>query len=146
LTDRLSPEQRSRNMARIRGKDTTPELVVRRLLHQLGYRYRLHEAKLPGSPDVVFPARRKVIFLHGCFWHRHPRCKYAYTPKSRIDFWMSKFERNVTRDARNQRALEGLGWETLVVWECEIHNLDVLRDRLVNFLGAPRASERGAAE
>jgi DNA mismatch endonuclease, patch repair protein len=103
LVDRLSPEQRSRNMAQIRGRNTEPELVVRHLLHGLGYRYRLHVAGLPGRPDIVFPPRRKVILLHGCFWHRHAGCKYAYMPKSRVDFWRQKFEQNVARDARMRK-------------------------------------------
>jgi DNA mismatch endonuclease (patch repair protein) len=103
----------------------------------LGFRYRLHVSGLPGRPDIVFPARRKVILVHGCFWHRHPGCRYAYLPKSRTDFWQAKFERNVERDAENLRALEEAGWKVLTIWECEIQASEILLTRLIEFLGAP---------
>ncbi len=133
--DRLRPDQRSENMRRIRGKDSAPEMVVRRLLHKLGYRYRLHSKELPGRPDIVFAPRRKVIFVHGCFWHRHTACKFAYNPKSRIDFWTAKFEQNVKRDNRATAALTASGWSTLVVWECEIGDANLLTIWLRAFLG-----------
>ncbi len=119
MTDRISPEHRSWNMSQIRGRDTTPERMVRSLLHRMGYRFRLHRKDLPGSPDIVLPKYRTVIFVHGCFWHRHGRCKFAYTPKSRLEFWQKKFDANVERDRRVQRELKKLGWQVVVVWECE---------------------------
>ena len=140
MVDRLSPEARSRNMARISGKDTSPEMTVRRLLHNMGYRYQLHLRSLPGRPDLVFPRRRKAVFVHGCFWHRHQGCRYAYRPKSRTDFWDGKFAQNIERDARNLRALADRGWEALVVWQCEIKDLGLLRNRLSEFLGATKAA------
>ena len=126
MTDTLTPAQRSERMGRVRGKDTQPEMRIRRLVHGMGYRYRLHRRDLPGKPDMVFPARRAVIFVHGCFWHRHPdpACKLARLPKSRLDFWATKLEGNRERDARNQSALLALGWRVLVIWECEIAKND----------------------
>ena len=103
-----------------RNKDTKPEMVVRRLLHRLGYRYRLHRKDLPGKPDLVFSSRKAVVEVRGCFWHRHANCRTDITPKTRSEFWASKFEANVARDGRNLKALERLGWRVLVVWECEI--------------------------
>lgn len=122
-------------MRRIRGKDSAPELIVRRLLHSLGYRYRLHRKDLPGRPDIVFTTRRKVIFVHGCFWHRHPGCKFAYKPKTRLDFWSNKFQQNVQRDTRATAALTASGWSVLVVWECETSDAKLLTIRLRAFLG-----------
>lgn len=140
MVDRLSPEARSQNMARITGKDTRPEMTVRKLLHAMGYRYHLHVKDLPGRPDIAFPGRKKAVLVHGCFWHRHPGCRYAYAPKSRVDFWNGKFAQNVERDSRNLKALADRGWESLVVWECEVKNLHALSDRLSGFLG-PQASK-----
>jgi DNA mismatch endonuclease, patch repair protein len=140
VVDRLTPEARSQNMARIRGKDTSPEMAVRKLLHLMGYRYRLHVRRLPGKPDITFPARKKVVFVRGCFWHRHPGCQYAYMPKSRVGFWQRKFEQNVERDSRNIRALAEQGWRALVVWECEATDGQPLRERLASFLGPVRAT------
>lgn len=134
LLDRISPERRSRNMSRIRSRDTDPELKVRRLLHGLGYRFRLHNRKLPGTPDIVLAGRRAVIFVHGCFWHRHGGCARASEPRSRIDFWSQKFEATMLRDSRALEALERDGWRTLVVWECEIGDGETLSGRLVEFL------------
>lgn len=145
MADRIEPERRRWNMSRIRGKDTTPEISVRKLLHGLGYRYRLHERTLPGRPDIVFPARRKVIYVHGCFWHRHPNCRFAYTPRSRPEFWERKFKENMARDDRNLRALREMGWNALVVWECKIRDLDRLRDELVGYLGTTCFARRGNA-
>ena len=128
--DRLSREHRSWNMSRIRGKDTKPERQVRSLLHAMGYRFRLHRKDLPGRPDIVLPRYRTVIFIHGCFWHRHADCKYAYVPKSRIDFWEKKFSENIERDRASEEKLCELGWHVLVVWECELRNPDSLTRRL----------------
>jgi len=119
MTDRLSPDHRSWNMSRIRGKDTAPERQVRSVLHRAGYRFRLHRKDLPGRPDIVLPKYRTVVFVHGCFWHRHPGCRFAYSPKSRIAFWQKKFDANVERDRRNSRELRRLGWKVVTVWECE---------------------------
>ena len=121
-------------MGRVRSKDTRPEMAVRRLVHSLGYRYRLHDAKLPGKPDLVFAGRKKVIFVHGCFWHRHPRCKNTRLPKSKLDFWKPKLEGNRKRDLANQRKLRRLGWRFLVVWECQIADTERLTDKIVDFL------------
>ena len=118
--DRLTRKHRSWNMSRIRGKDTTPELVVRSALHRMGFRFRLHKKDLPGRPDIVLSRYRTAVFVHGCFWHRHPGCTKAYTPKSRIHFWQSKFDQNVKRDVAVKDQLERLGWNVVVVWECQI--------------------------
>ena len=119
-TIEVSPE-RSAQMARVRGRDTKPEMRVRRALHAAGLRYRLHAKGLPGRPDLVLPSRRVAVFVHGCFWHRHPDpdCKLARLPKSRLDFWLPKLEGNRARDGRNKAALEALGWKVIEVWECE---------------------------
>ncbi|MCG3132810.1 MAG: Very short patch repair protein [Phycisphaerae bacterium] len=132
--DTLSPEQRSERMSRVRSKDTKPELVVRRLVHGAGYRYRLHRRELPGCPDLVFPARRKVIFVHGCFWHRHADCPNCRLPKSRLDFWEPKLKANHDRDRRNERLLRKGGWSVLVVWECEVRERDALARRVRAFM------------
>lgn len=121
---------RSRNMAAIRGKDTLPELNVRRMIHGLGLRFRLHRRDLPGRPDIVLPRHRTVVFVHGCFWHRHEGCRYTTTPKTRLEFWQAKFDENVARDYRNRIALAGMGWRVLVVWECELRDAETLRERL----------------
>jgi DNA mismatch endonuclease (patch repair protein) len=128
-------------MSRIRGKDTKPELVVRRLAHALGYRYRLHRKDLPGRPDLVFPGRRKVVFVHGCFWHRHPGCRKASTPSTRREFWETKFAQNVERDARKEAELRAAGWEVLVIWECETRDSAAVAKRLREFLGPPGGGE-----
>jgi DNA mismatch endonuclease, patch repair protein len=134
--DTLTPKERSERMGRVRNKDTKPELVVRRLVHSLGYRYRLHSRTLPGHPDMVFARRGKVIFVHGCFWHRHaPSCPLTRMPKSKLDFWRPKFEDNKRRDAENQARLRELGWAYLVVWECELTDLETLANRIRQFLG-----------
>lgn len=117
--DTISPERRSEVMSRIRGKDTKPEMLVRRHLHAIGFRYRLHDSKLPGHPDIVLPKWNTVIFVNGCFWHRHEGCKLASTPKSNVEFWESKFRRNVERDKKEREELEKAGWRVIVVWECE---------------------------
>jgi DNA mismatch endonuclease (patch repair protein) len=128
--DRLSPKRRSWNMSRIRGRDTHPERAVRSLLHRLGFRFRLHSRTLPGRPDVVLPKYHSVILVHGCFWHRHNGCAFAYTPKSRTAFWSRKFADNVARDHRTTQSLRRAGWRVIVVWECELRNLNALSRRL----------------
>lgn len=133
-TDTLSPEERSERMSRVRNKDTKPEMHVRRLVHSLGYRYQLHSGKLPGSPDLVFPGRKKVIFIHGCYWHRHEGCSRCRLPKSRLDFWAPKLEKNRLRDVENQAKLEEMGWDVLVVWECEVQEAAGLPGRIMSYL------------
>lgn len=137
MIDSLTPKERSQRMSRVRGKDTKPEMVVRRLVHGMGYRYRLHRRNLPGIPDLVFPSRKKVIFIHGCFWHRHPdpKCKLARLPKSRLEFWKPKLEANRRRDLENINKLLLLGWEVLVVWECELGDKEQLENTVGSFLG-----------
>ena len=132
--------ERSALMARIGSKDTKPELTVRKLLHGLGYRYRLHRRDLPGTPDICFPGRKKTIFVHGCFWHRHG-CRRTTTPGTRTSYWTQKFDRNVVRDQRNLTDLGELGWQTLVVWECEVADLPTLTERLVAFLSEDDMSD-----
>ena len=132
--DTLTPLERSQRMSRVRSKDTKPEWRVRRLLWGLGFRYRLHGRNLPGRPDIVFPRRKKVVFIHGCFWHRHPKC--GRLPKSRLEFWEPKLRENRSRDLRNQRALKKLGWKYLVVWECQLKNTSSLGLKITEFLKA----------
>ena len=127
---------RSELMRRVRGKHTTPERAVRRVAHALGYRFRLHRRDLPGTPDLVFPRLRRAIFVHGCFWHRHEGCARTTTPKTRAAYWREKFEQNVHRDRRNLAALRDLGWEVLVVWECQTFERAELLARLSRFLNA----------
>ena len=136
MADTLSPAERSERMGRVRGKDTGPEIAVRRLVHRLGYRYRLHRKDLPGTPDLVFPRLKSVIFVHGCFWHRHPdpKCALARLPKSRLGFWEPKLTANRERDLRNQAALAEAGWRILVVWECELGDKERLENKLEEFL------------
>lgn len=124
--DKIDPERRSANMARVRGKDTGPELRVRRIAHLMGYRFRLHRKDLPGRPDLVFPKYRLAVFVHGCFWHRHEGCLRASTPATRAEFWQSKFKANIARDEQQVRALHSQGWDVLVLWECDLKD-----DRLV---------------
>ena len=128
--DTLTREKRSWNMSRIRGRDTGPERQVRSMLHRMGYRFRLHRSDLPGTPDVVLPKYRTVIFVHGCFWHRHKGCRFAYTPKSRTTFWMKKFDRTVQRDREAIKELGRQEWKVLVVWECELADMQALENRL----------------
>ena len=132
--DTLTPERRSWNMSRIRGRDTRPERLVRSLLHRMGYRFRLHRKDLPGRPDIVLPRYRTVILVHGCYWHRHPACRLAYTPKSNREFWEEKFSENVRRDSLQYEELGALGWRVLVVWECETKKLQTLSERLLQNL------------
>lgn len=120
MADFLSPKERSERMSRIRSRDTSPEVALRKALHGLGLRFRIHDKRLPGRPDIVLPRFRTVVLVHGCFWHRHQGCKVATTPKSNTAFWLDKFDRNTVRDAGNTASLEALGWRVLVAWECEL--------------------------
>ncbi len=142
MTDKLSPEARSANMARIRGRDTGPEIAVRKALHAAGFRFRLHRRDLPGKPDIVLPKHRTAVFVHGCFWHRHEGCRNATSPGTRTEFWQAKFAANVARDARNTAALEAAGWKVVVIWECETERPErlaaVIRERLPASAAPPR--------
>lgn len=133
MTDNRTQVSRSALMSRIGGKDTAPELIVRRIAHGLGYRFRLHRQDLPGTPDIVFPARRKAIFVHGCFWHGHG-CAIGRPPKSRLDYWLPKLATNKSRDERKQAELEGFGWTVLTVWQCQTRRPDEVARNLVAFL------------
>jgi DNA mismatch endonuclease (patch repair protein) len=133
MADTLTTKQRSYCMSRVKGKNTEPELVVRRFVHSQGYRYRLHVASLPGTPDIVFPSRRKVIEVRGCFWHMH-ECGDKNLPKSRRQYWRRKLKRNKMRDVQNEKHLRMLGWRTLVVWGCENRNLATLQRKILRFL------------
>jgi DNA mismatch endonuclease, patch repair protein len=128
--DTISKERRSWNMSRIRSKNTKPELLVRSLLHRTGFRFRLHASKLPGRPDIVLPKWKTAIFVHGCFWHRHTGCGFAYSPKSRKAFWQNKFTENVKRDVRKASALSSLGWKVITIWECEVARPTEILERL----------------
>ncbi|MCY4054439.1 MAG: DNA mismatch endonuclease Vsr [Cyanobacteria bacterium MAG CAR4_bin_6] len=130
MTDIVNTKRRSELMAGIRGRDTAPELAVRRIAHRMGLRFRIHRKDLPGRPDLVLPKHHLVVFVHGCFWHRHEGCSLAYTPKSRVDFWVDKFASNISRDVRQQAALKTLGWRVLVIWECETRDEVAVRSRL----------------
>lgn len=135
MPDVLTPEQRSRNMRAIKGRDTVPELIVRRMLHAMGYRFRLHRRDLPGRPDIVIPGRRIALFVHGCFWHRH-RCRYGRVePVTRTEFWQAKFATNVARDRKSMRALRKAGWRVTIVWECQTRDADKLASRLLRLFG-----------
>lgn len=137
--DAVSPEKRSDIMSRVRQKHTTPEVLVRQLLHSLGYRFRLHRADLPGTPDIVLPGKRTVIFVNGCFWHGH-NCRAGRLPSTNVDFWMQKRHQNHERDARNAQLLGALGWKVIVVWECETKNFSALACHLQTQL-SPKTSE-----
>lgn len=136
MNDTLTPAARSERMGRIRSKNTTPELTVRRMLHAMGYRFRLHRKELPGRPDIVLPRFKAAIFVHGCFWHQHPEssCKLSRLPKSRLDFWLPKLQGNRTRDLRNQEQLLDEGWKFLVIWECELRDGEALALKIKEFL------------
>ena len=134
MTDIYEPRKRSEIMSRIRGRGTKPEIIVRRIAHNLGFRFRLHRKDLPGRPDIVFPRHRAVIMVHGCFWHRHPGCKHASSPKTRESYWKNKLEDNVARDRRNETALRELGWRIMVIWECETKDREAVAARIKSFL------------
>ncbi len=138
MTDRISADRRSWLMSRIRQRDTLPERIVRRMLWTLGYRYRVHYAGLPGKPDIAFPSRKKAVFVHGCFWHGHESCNKARLPRSNETYWRKKITDNVARDRRVMESLVKLGWEVMVVWQCEIKDQSRLAERLRAFLGPPR--------
>jgi len=132
--DHLSKKKRSWNMSLIRSSNTKPELVVRKILHSLGYRYSLHKKDLPGKPDIVLRKHRTVIFVHGCFWHQHKRCKRSNIPKSHTQYWKPKLERNMSRDKVHKKNLRKLSWKTIVIWECETKSLEKLKDKLLKKL------------
>lgn len=141
------PSDASSRMRAVKRSNTKPELIVRKLLHSLGLRFRLHVADLPGTPDILLPKHRTIIFVHGCFWHRHPNCRYASSPKTRQEFWSSKFAANVQRDANKEALLKTLGWRVLVVWECETRVVDALKQRLMGEFfkaGAAEPPEHGS--
>lgn len=137
MTDSLTPSQRSWNMSRIRSQNTKPERVVGSLLHRMGFRYRLYRRDLPGTPDIVFTKHKSVIFVHGCFWHRHEGCKGATTPTTNIEYWTTKFAKNIERDNKNQQQLKQMGWRVILVWQCELNDLDKLALRLYTSLTDP---------
>ena len=137
--DTRSPEQRHRIMRAVKRENTGPELVVRRLLYRMGYRYRLQRKDLPGKPDIAFMSRRKAIFVHGCFWHRHD-CSKGRLPKSRLHYWRPKLQKNVERDRAVQNRLRSLGWDVLVIWQCETADLEALASRLQYFVDGSRKS------
>ena len=143
MTDIFEPGKRSEIMSRVRGWDTEPEVIVRKIAHGLGFRFRLHRKDLPGRPDIVFPRHRAVIMVHGCFWHRHPGCKHASSPKTRESYWSAKFADNVVRDRRNETALSDLGWRVMVIWECETRDREAVAVRVESFL---RGDGEGAVE
>lgn len=134
--DTLTTQQRSERMRRVRSRDTAPEIALRRFVWSLGHRYRIHRRDVPGTPDIAFLGRKRAIFLHGCFWHRHDCGAGRRTPKSRLDFWTSKFESNVRRDRVVQAELDAIGWRSLVVWECELKDMAGLEPRIREFLDA----------
>lgn len=132
--DNVSKEKRSWIMSQVKGRDTKPEIVVRSLLHRLGYRFRINRRDLPGKPDIVLPKYHTVIFVHGCFWHRHIGCKRATTPSSNTAYWKHKFDLNVSRDEANKALLEELGWNVIVIWECELKYLQELKSKMIDIL------------
>lgn len=134
MADVFTPEERSRVMSKVRGKDTKPEVLVRSLVHRMGFRFRLHNAKLPGKPDIVLKKHRKIIFVHGCFWHQHPGCKHADRPTSNVDYWNRKLDRTIERDKNTMRSLKKNGWKVLIIWECETKNKQELLSVLKSFL------------
>ena len=136
MADNIDPARRSANMRNIKSEDTKPELRVRKLVHSLGYRYRLHRKDLPGKPDLVFPSRKRVIFVHGCFWHQHnsSSCKISRKPKSNQTYWNEKLRKNMARDAENQKKLRESGWDAMIIWECETDSQPELEQKLIEFL------------
>lgn len=142
MVDTLTPAQRSERMSRIRSTDTKPEVTLRKALHRLGFRFRLHGRHLPGKPDIVLTKYRTVIFVHGCFWHRHEGCKVATTPKSNTEFWIEKFNRNVARDAAAVEQLKTAGWRVIIVWECDLASIDKAAVKLLEIDSKIRSSSQ----
>lgn len=134
MTDHVSIEKRSEIMRAVHCKNTKPEILVRKLVYSMGYRYRLHSKELPGKPDLVFPGRRKVIFVHGCFWHGH-KCSKGNAPKSNQDYWLPKLKENRVRDAQTKKRLKALGWDSIVIWQCQLKRTDLVQQRIMKFLG-----------
>ena len=134
MADKLSKKHRSWNMSRIRSKNTSPEMRVRSVLHKQGYRFRLHHENLPGKPDLILKKFRLAIFVHGCFWHRHKGCKFAYRPKTNTEFWDNKFNKNIERDQRVEGKLHDLGWKTLTIWECESKHEEIIVEKVNNII------------
>ena len=132
--NKITQYKRSIIMGRIHGKDTKPEITVRSLLHSMGYRFRLHKKDLPGKPDIVLPKYKTVVFVHGCFWHQHKDCRKATIPKTNTKFWKNKLEKNVMRDSQNIDKLKSKGWNVITVWECELKDIDLLKNKLINEL------------
>ncbi len=133
-TDKITTESRSKIMSHIRSKDMIPEMIVRRIVFNMGYRYRLHRKDLPGKPDLVFSNQHKIIFVHGCFWHQHKKCKDGHMPKSNKKYWIPKLKRNMQRDKNNIKELRKAGWDILIIWECELTNIEKLSMKLNDFL------------
>lgn len=138
MTDSITTERRSDNMRKIRSKDTKPEMRIRKLLFGLGYRFRLHRKDLPGKPDIVFTGRKRVIFVHGCFWHQHQDCREGRLPGSGQEYWIPKLKNNISRDQKHTVELQKLGWKVLVIWECQVTNIDRTEGMMLKFLGPPR--------
>jgi len=134
MTDVFSPEKRREIMSKIRSKNTTPERHVRSILHHMGFRFRIHVKSMPGTPDIVLRKYGKVIFVHGCFWHGHKGCQRSQRPKTNLSFWLNKIESNIQRDKRNIKALTREGWKCLVIWECQLRNIDVLKQKFIRFI------------
>lgn len=131
MLNKLTSQHRSWNMSRIRSKDTWPELIVRSLLHWMGYRFRLYRKDLPGRPDIVLPKYKTVIFVHGCFWHQHKGCKRCTTPSTHQSYWLPKLQRNVQNDRKNRKKIKALGWQSIIVWECEVKNIEKLAKKII---------------
>ena len=134
MSEKLNPEQSSRNMAAVKNKNTAPEIIVRKTLHRLGYRFRLHRRDLPGNPDIGLPKYRAVIFVHGCFWHGHPGCSRASRPRTNAEFWNTKLDKNLRRDQEVQARLHALGWRVLVIWQCRTKDREQLEQQINHFL------------
>ncbi|AVA21301.1 DNA mismatch endonuclease Vsr [Rhizobium sp. NXC24] len=143
MVDFLTPEERSKRMSRIKSRDTVPEVALRKALHALGFRFRLGSRRLPGKPDIVLPKYKSVVFVHGCFWHRHEDCKVATTPKSNTEFWLDKFERNVQRDLRVADELSRLGWQVNIVWECELSSMKAIGEAAASIARAVKGATDG---
>jgi DNA mismatch endonuclease (patch repair protein) len=141
MTDKLTPSHRSANMSKIRAKNTAPEMLVRRLVHSMGFRYRLHVSRLPGKPDLVFPRLKKIIDVRGCFWHQHRGCIDSHVPKSRQEYWAPKLKMNCQRDKKNRRKLRAQGWAVLTLWECELRDSAQVKKQVTAFLKSPKSSK-----